>query len=124
MHRCGGYQKSLSAAVVRVAAMALARLRGVYDYISWFVCPSAFTRDRIIEAGFPAERVVHIPTFIDSYEKIPFDTGSRQILFVGRLSPEKGIEILVNAVKCLKDREWQLVIAGGTKAEYEEKLGQ
>ena len=121
-NRCGGYQHSLSAAMIRYTAMYLAKIRKVYDYVSYFVCPSSFTRGLMIDAGFSSEKVITIPTFITPPNNISFFPNLKQILFVGRLSPEKGFETLVRALDLLADENWQLVVAGGTESEYAQKL--
>lgn len=55
-----------------------------------------FARDRLTEGGVPAEKIVTKPNFLDP------DPGFREggggyALFVGRISPEKGIETLLRA---------------------------
>ncbi len=95
-HGCGGYQRSYVAALVKVAGMWLARFRGSYDKVNYFVTPSAFTRKMMIRGGFPPDRVVHIPTFVDTGIAERTEPGSAGgILFVGRLSHEKGVEQLI-----------------------------
>lgn len=119
-NRCGGYQRSISAAFVRYIGMQLSRFRNVYRHISYFVCPSKFTRNMLIRAGFPIEKVVYLPTFVAEQELTSFpDLNYPTILFVGRFSNEKGVHVLLKAVKRIKARNWRLLIAGGTKTCYE-----
>lgn len=56
-----------------------------------------FGRGRFIEAGLPAEKLVVKPNFVDISP--PLDTPRTGLLFVGRLSKEKGIEVLLDAVR-------------------------
>ncbi len=119
-NRCGGYQRSLSAALVRYAGMRLARLRDIYRHIHYFVCPSAFTRGMLIKAGFPEEKVVHLPTFISSQERLPpGNQGPVSFLYVGRFTPEKGLHTLITAIQLLHAKDWRLILVGGTEADYE-----
>ena len=55
-----------------------------------------FARRKFIEGGLPAERIVVKPNFVDSQ---PSSVQARSgFLFVGRLSEEKGVAVLVQAV--------------------------
>jgi glycosyltransferase involved in cell wall biosynthesis len=67
-------------------------------------------RDKFIEGGFPPDKLVVKSNFVYP------DPGCGQgeggyALFVGRLSPEKGLETLLQAWKLLK-RDWTLKIVG------------
>lgn len=121
VNRCGGYQRSRAAACVKVAGMWLSRLRGLYDYIDCFVAPSEFTRQKMIQGGFRPEKVVHIPTMTKAVAE-PAAPSSRDILFVGRLSPEKGVEILLAAFTLLKDKNARLSIVGDDTSDYARRL--
>lgn len=45
-----------------------------------------------------------------------------RILFLGRISPEKGLEILFDALSFIKDKEWELVICGEGEESYVNSL--
>lgn len=123
-NRCGGYQRSLSAAIVKVVAMGLSRLRQSYDYVDYFITPSAFTRSKMIEGGFNPEKIIHLPTFITvpnegTREFFPSDPT---ILYVGRISPEKGVNILIDAFNRLKNKKATLLIAGNDSSLFANHL--
>jgi glycosyltransferase involved in cell wall biosynthesis len=66
--------------------------------IQIFIALSEFARQKFIEGGLPADKVVVKPNFVHP------DPGEGEhqggyALFVGRLSPEKGVDILLNAWK-------------------------
>ncbi len=50
-NRCGGYQRSLGAALIKVAGMWLSRVRRLYDNVDYFITPSAFTREKMVQGG-------------------------------------------------------------------------
>lgn len=54
---------SLFATAVRVLSMTVHRWMRVYDQVDAFVAPSAFLRQKMIDAGYAADRLVCIPTF-------------------------------------------------------------
>lgn len=123
-NRCGGYQRTYLAAIVRYLAMQLAMNRDIYRYVDYFVCPSTFTREIILKAGFPREKVVHIPTFVQPRPESESDVGAQknQMLFVGRISPEKGLDVLVKALTIRGQDNWNLIVAGGANSDYAEDV--
>jgi glycosyltransferase involved in cell wall biosynthesis len=122
-NRCGGYQRSLGAALVKIAGMWLSRMRGLYNHVHYFITPSSFTRQKMIQGGFPPDKVVHIPTCVhvpDSRPNPPPRTP--EILYVGRLSHEKGVETLLEAFMMLNSKTACLSIAGDDSNDYAQKL--
>lgn len=72
-------------------------LKGSYDPIARFLCPSEFLRGRCEDHGLGAERLLHVPYFLnaDAYEAD--STPGAYALYMGRLSREKGVETLIRA---------------------------
>lgn len=64
-----------------------------------FICPSKFTLNKLAEVGFDEKKLFHIPTFIDSDKIMPKYIQGDYILYFGRLSPEKGVNVLLDAYK-------------------------
>ena len=62
-----------------------------------FIALTEFARTKFVEAGFPRDKIAVKPNFVeDGGTRVP--EGSRSgALFVGRLSPEKGIGTLLAA---------------------------
>jgi glycosyltransferase involved in cell wall biosynthesis len=60
------------------------------------LCLTKFARDRLVDAGAPADRVLVKPNSVSSGEPLPWKKR-RGAVYVGRLSREKGIEELVDA---------------------------
>lgn len=71
-------------------------LRTWQKKIDLFFTPTRFARGKLIEGGLPAERILVKPNFIDP-DPGPGNGSSRDAIFVGRLSPEKGIDTLLSA---------------------------
>lgn len=63
--------------------------------VTRYIALNEFCRNKFIEGGLPAERIVIKPNFVDFEAPSP---GLRNgFLFVGRLSAEKGIDVLATA---------------------------
>jgi glycosyltransferase involved in cell wall biosynthesis len=103
------------------AAMALEarvhRSTGAYRHVAKLLCPSAFLRDKLEQGGYEPERLLHLPLFVDV---VPPSRGPREgVLFTGRLSPEKGLDLLVRAIGQLPDEQLTVVGDGPLRAELE-----
>jgi len=103
--RCheGSFAKSL---LLSVEAYWQKRTR-VYDGVRFFLAPSRYIRDAFIAEGFSADRVVHLAPFVPEDDPA-MDSSSgasvldalpkKYIVYFGRLSPEKGLVMLLDAV--------------------------
>jgi glycosyltransferase involved in cell wall biosynthesis len=75
--------------------------RWFLDTVSAFYAQTEFQRQILIEGGLPADRISVIPNMVESVAPAP---GPGMIAgFVGRLSPEKGIDTLLAAARILPD---------------------
>lgn len=98
------------------------KLHGSYRKIDRIVAPSQFMRNKLIEGGFPTRQVVYMQNFAkqeildnaaDGTDRT--DRENPYFLFFGRLSSEKGVDVLVDAfIKALPSlpTKLRLVIAG------------
>ena len=97
-HRCIKGSAALSAVVL--AETVLHRLLGSYErHVDRFVVPSRFYIDKLVEWGWPRERFTYVPNFVDveALKPSPGEEGGAAFLYVGRLSPEKGLRTLIAA---------------------------
>jgi glycosyltransferase involved in cell wall biosynthesis len=74
------------------------RLRLWERGIDVFVTPSSYLRDKLIQGGYPADRVLAVPNFVDPDRFRASPQPGGYFLFLGRLSHEKGVETLIEAV--------------------------
>lgn len=92
------------------------RLLGTFQRrVALMILLSEFSRRKFVAAGFPSEKLVVKPCFVDADPGIGAGDGD-YVLFVGRLSEEKGIGTLLNAWETLGSR-MPLYIAGGGPLE-------
>jgi len=98
-YRC--VQNSLAASAVHYLAATYHEIRGYFDLIPAFVIPSRFMLTKMLEAGWSSERLVHIPTFVD-VPRIDEPKRKGQIVYFGRLTPDKGVHLLLEALARIK----------------------
>ena len=107
-HRCIKGELTLSAVVL--AETLLHRALGLYrNQVDRIVVPSKFYVEKLVEWGWPRERMVHIPNFVDVDDYSDQWTESDYFVFAGRLAPEKGLATLIRAAASSRQR---VVIAG------------
>lgn len=77
------------------------RVLHIYDKIDIFISPSSFLMSKVKDMGFKGE-IVHLPYFVNATEYQPsFDPGNNDVVYFGRLSREKGLTTLLEAMKGL-----------------------
>jgi glycosyltransferase involved in cell wall biosynthesis len=64
--------------------------------VSAYIALSDFARDKFIQGGLPAEKILVKPNFLKADPGVGDGSGN-YALFVGRLTPEKGISTLLDA---------------------------
>lgn len=94
------YRGSHAASGALAGMLLLHRGLGTYrNKVARYVALNEFCRAKFIEGGLPAERVMVKPNFADF--PAPALTRRADLLFVGRLSAEKGIATLASAMALL-----------------------
>lgn len=96
LNRC--LRDSLAVSSLVMVESAVHRALGLYrDNLDCIVTPSEFFRNKHIEWGWPKEKLVFIPNFVQAQEFIPrFEPGD-YFFYFGRLAPEKGVATLIRA---------------------------
>jgi len=80
--------------------------------IKYFLCPSKHLTNMCKNAGF--KNVIYFPYFQEVYANKPNKINSNYLLFVGRLSKIKGVDLLLKAFKISKveNKNLKLIIVG------------
>lgn len=120
-----------------VATIALAMVRREEQQASlkfeWAMCVSAATRDILVEAGIPVSkaRIIYtgldVEQFLNLDKKQPRSGGQNlNLLYAGRLAPDKGIETAFQAMTKLVLEQGQqgirMSLAGSGGPDYENYL--
>jgi len=108
---------SYLASTLNALATLYHRWRGYFKLIDSFVCPTLFLKKKMIESGWPPEKLHHLPTLVDLDFFKPQSSGRQEVIsYVGRIDPAKGLKVLVDAFALLKRKDqWanlELRIAG------------
>lgn len=95
-HKC--YRDSAAQSAVAAAMLATHRALGTYrTKIAGYIALSNFSREKFIAGGLPAQRIHIKPNFVKS-DRMPDWHARNGALFVGRLSAEKGLALLMQAM--------------------------
>jgi glycosyltransferase involved in cell wall biosynthesis len=93
----------------------------IYELIDAFISPSRFLKSKLAEMGFK-EKIVYLPNFVEVKDFEPqYDWRDNSIIYFGRLSKEKGLFALIDAVKDL-DVRLNLVGDGPIKEDLKLKI--
>ncbi len=96
LNRC--IHNSLSTSTLVAVESAAHKAFGLYRRnLDRVICPSQFYRQKLMEWGWPAEKLVHIPNFIEIEQYSPDYKAGNYFLYFGRLAPEKGVDTLIRA---------------------------
>jgi glycosyltransferase involved in cell wall biosynthesis len=120
-HRC--VKGSMTASLLNLIATWYHRFKGYFDLIDAYVCTNQFMYQMMLEAGVPESRLACIPTFTDTARFSPDAECAKgdYLIYSGRLSPVKGVHILIEAMARLKDmgfRDARLKIVGAGEPGY------
>ena len=110
VHRCmkGSFVASVAALLEATRWNSTVLSRNV----DTFICPSQFMADKMSQANFPSEQLTVLPNFLpdEHRDTSPVAWGRNDYCcYVGRLSPEKGVGILLETASRLP---YTLKVAG------------
>lgn len=121
LNRC--VKESFSKSCINVIEGYFHKWRKSYDAIDVVVTPSAFYKKKMEQFGVDADRLCHIPNFLDRdmpNVKTSF-ASENSYLYFGRLSEEKGVLTLIKAVED-SDMKLKIVGTGPLKEELQEYI--
>jgi glycosyltransferase involved in cell wall biosynthesis len=97
--------------------ISLHRAAGTWSRaIDLYLALTEFARQKFIQGGFPAEKIVVKPNFVEEAAR-PGGGHGDDAIFVGRLSPEKGIETLLEAWSLLPGSTRLKIVGDGPLSE-------
>jgi glycosyltransferase involved in cell wall biosynthesis len=109
--RC--YHRSTTLSLAASAGIQAHRWLNTWRSVDQFVALTKFSRNRLIAAGLPPDRITVHGNFVsDPGPRSHSPSNSRQVLFIGRLSPEKGLDSALRAWTSASTGDLELVVVG------------
>ena len=114
VHAC--YRGNRAATAVVAAMLTVHRAMGTWtNLIDIYIALNEFAREKFIEGGLPAEKIVVKPNFVHPDPSSGEGRGG-YALFVGRLSLEKGLDTLFKAWESLGSKITLKIVGDGPLA--------
>jgi glycosyltransferase involved in cell wall biosynthesis len=116
IHRC--YQRRFSSSMgIALAEFIHRRLKTVIKSVYLFLATSQFVKKKFVEAGFPGDKIVVHPNFIDFEPLNAVVSPGNYSIYLGRLSKEKGLLTLLKAFKYLPELPLKILGEGPMEEE-------
>ncbi len=115
MHACYRGSRSASATVAGMITVHRA-LRTWKRKVDLFIALTEFARQKFIQGGLPAERIVVKPNFVHP-DPGPGSGDGGYAVFLGRLTVEKGVRAMLQAWRTLGERLALKIIGDGPLSE-------
>jgi glycosyltransferase involved in cell wall biosynthesis len=118
------YRASTMQSAVVTSMLTTHRAIGTYrDRVTRYIALNPFARDKYIEGGLPAQRIRIKPNFVATADK-PVWAGRHGGLYVGRLSSEKGLDVLVSALRLAPHVPVEAIGSGPLEELARESFGE
>ena len=109
----------LASLVYALEAYIYSCLKTYLKHVAYFITPSIFMRNKLIEFGMPQNRLAHIPNFVSFQSVTPKFENKSFFLYSGKLLRTKGLKTLLQAVKKLPNTTLLIAGAGDMREELE-----
>lgn len=117
VHRC--YRGSVPGSLALMRMQNRAEQHGTWNkHVDRFIALTQFARDKFIEGGLPGEKIVVKPNSIRN-ASVPETRTRNGGLFVGRLSTEKGVDVLMKAWAKIPDMSLTVLGDGPERQKLE-----
>ena len=96
-------------------------IRHAHRNVKKFVVASNHMKNNLLMQGYQDNRIAVIPYFTVIPDDITEVSQQNNILFVGRISPEKGLDIFIESLELL-EADFRFIIVGDGSPEYVDML--
>jgi glycosyltransferase involved in cell wall biosynthesis len=112
--RYGCYRKSRLSTVPLAVMVSLHRRLSTWSKdVDAFIALTEFQRDTLARAGLKREKIYVKPHFyVNTPQPLPWKEREEKVIYIGRLSEEKGVHVLVKTWRNWGNRAPQLEIIG------------
>ncbi|MDQ7815063.1 MAG: glycosyltransferase family 4 protein [Patescibacteria group bacterium] len=109
-HHCLG--ASFAPNILAACEMGMTKFTQAYERsVKFFICPTDFVARKMREWGEPPSKTVVVHNPVDASSDT-VEGGEDFILFIGRLSEEKGVDVLIRAAARVPELELKIAGAG------------
>ncbi|MDH6343471.1 glycosyltransferase involved in cell wall biosynthesis [Parabacteroides sp. PFB2-12] len=112
-HKC--VKNSLSASIIAYLEAMVWNRKKLEKQTNTFISPSHFLKSKMVIAGYNVDKIEVLHNFIPTEKLQPYLQKGDYYCYVGRLSPEKGVDDLLKAAKNLSHPLY--IIGSGSEAE-------
>ena len=119
-HRC--YRGSLPGSIAVAGMIGIHRWLGTWQHkVDRFISLTEFARAKLVEGGLPFDKIAVKPNWVEDpvAQGLKIDGPRKGAVFVGRLSLEKGVKVLLDAWKALPDIPLTIIGDGPERASLE-----
>jgi glycosyltransferase involved in cell wall biosynthesis len=117
IRRCNG--GSAAASALNALELTLHTFGRAYAPVQIFACPSRFLLGKMQQGRVFPDRLRWIPNFVDLEAFTPKQISGGDVVFAGRLSEEKGVDVLVESVAARTDLRLDVAGDGPARASLE-----
>jgi len=116
-------KNSILSGCVLALEMYIHKMLKIYEKnVDIFICPSQFVKNKMIEWGIDNKKLIVIPHFVSLSKFEPNYENQGYVLYFGRLVEEKGVDILIKAMKELPRLKLKIVGKGPEKKTLESRI--
>jgi glycosyltransferase involved in cell wall biosynthesis len=121
LHKC--YRESAAQSAVVAGMLTAHAVMGTWDEkVTRYIVLNNFCRERFVRGGLPSELLRIKPNFVQA-QRVPDWESRRGGLFVGRLSFEKGLDVLIRASELNANASVQIVGDGPLQPSVVQAFG-
>jgi len=119
------YRNSIAQTFIIALSLIIHKILGTFKKIDLYLCPTEFSKNKLIAGGFDKVKIVVVPHFLEQDQAVISAAKESYGIYIGRLSKEKGIKILLESA-CYLPEGWHIKIAGDGELQKEvvEKAGK
>ncbi|MCB0321967.1 MAG: glycosyltransferase family 4 protein [Bdellovibrionales bacterium] len=99
------------------------KFRLFHDAVALLITPTDFMRQKLIDAGFPAERIRTVWNAVEIPAEPAQPASGEYVAFAGRLSAEKGVRILLDAARRMPSILFRIAGTGGEEEFLRSQAG-
>jgi glycosyltransferase involved in cell wall biosynthesis len=121
------YRNSYTLSLLYATTIGCHRLAGTFEKIDHFIALSRFSAQKYLESGlFGAEKLSILGNFLPDPVQEPgsFTERENYLLYIGRLSSEKGVHVLLEALEGMPDTPVKVLGEGPQREELVRKAKQ